>query len=94
MFLQFVYKCPDPSFWRRLSIMSLWLDGYSLNNLLHSLSVVSILAMSGCNGGMSWSVDIEAIPPPAPGWDTGWGEEGGKCEVLKFYKCEKCGRKF
>ena len=25
---------------------------------------------------MAWSVDIGAIPPPAPGWDTGWGEEG------------------
>ena len=24
---------------------------------------------------MAWSVDIGAIPPPAPGWDTGWGEE-------------------
>ena len=50
--------------------------------------------MSGCVGEMSWSVDIEAITPPAPGWDTGYKEEGGKCEVMPFYECEKCGRKF
>ena len=29
---------------------------------------------------MAWSVDIGAIPPPAPGWDTGWGEEEGSGE--------------
>ena len=50
--------------------------------------------MSGCAEKMSWSVKIEAIPPSAPGWDTGLGEEERKCEVLLFYQCDKCGRKF
>ena len=52
--------------------------------------------------GISWSVDIEAIPPPAPGWDTGWGEEGRWEEnndkacsrILQFYDCWKCGKRF
>ena len=58
--------------------------------------------MCGCVGEMSWSVDIEAIPPPAPGWDTGWGEEGRWEEnndkacsrILQFYECGKCRKIF
>ena len=40
--------------------------------------------MSACVGEMSWSVDIEAIPPPAPGWDTDWGEEGANVKFFSF----------
>ena len=44
--------------------------------------------MSVCVGGMSWTVDIEEIPPPAPGWGTVWGE--GRWEDNGDKICSNC----
>ena len=52
--------------------------------------------------GVSWSIDIGSIPPPAPVWDTGYREEdmwrdrnkqSGSTGV-QIHTCEKCGKSF
>ena len=52
--------------------------------------------------GVSWSVDIGSIPPPAPVWDTGYREEDEwrdrhkqiNSTGLQLYNCDKCGKTF
>ena len=52
--------------------------------------------------GVSWSIDIGSIPPPAPVWDTGyreedmWGDRNKQAGStgVQIHTCEKCGKSF